>query len=70
MDITISIKDFRDIITGKQTYRKCPSCDKNGLEYWDEEGVSVLPCPHPSWGNNYCSGPCEECNGVGYIPNA
>lgn len=68
--IEISVEEFRKIITGKQTYRKCPACDKEGKEYWDESGMSVLPYPHPDWGDNYNEGPCQECDGVGYIPNA
>lgn len=67
--IELSIGELRDIITGKQTYRKCSACDKSGLEYWDENGMSVQSSPHPSWGDSYESGPCEECDGVGYIPN-
>jgi hypothetical protein len=65
--IFIEIDDLRDIITGKAQFRKCPACDKNGREYWDETGVSVLPYPHPDWGDNYESGLCEECSGIGYV---
>jgi hypothetical protein len=69
MFIEIETETLRNIITGKQTYRKCPACDRSGREYWDEQGVAVLPCPHPDWGENYGSGPCESCDGLGYILN-
>ena len=64
----IEIQQLRDIITGKRHYRKCPRCDNDGKEYWDETGTSVLPYPHPDWGDNYDSGPCENCDGLGFIP--
>jgi hypothetical protein len=67
--IEIEIEFLRDIITGKQTYRKCLACDKNGREYWDETGTSVLPYPHPDWKDNYECGPCDNCDGIGYVPN-
>ena len=70
MDIIISNQELRGIITGRITYRKCPACDKNGLEYWDENGRGVSPVPNPAWGENYCEGACEECGGLAYIQNA
>jgi hypothetical protein len=70
MEIVISVETFRNAITGKTTYRKCPCCDKYGKEYWDENGCSPLPFPHPSWGENYESGNCQECDGVAYVENA
>lgn len=65
----LSKEEYRNIILGKITFRKCPACDNNGREYWDEEGVSVLPYPHPDW-ENYSEGDCENCNGLAYIPNS
>ena len=62
-------EELRNIILGKVTYRKCPSCDNDGREYWDETGASVLPYPHPDWGDNYNTGNCENCDGIGYVPN-
>jgi hypothetical protein len=70
MDIIISTKRFREIITGKIKYRKCLACDNEGREFWEETGCSVLPYPHPDWGDNYESGPCDVCEGVGYVENA
>lgn len=63
----ITSERLRDIITGKIKYKKCPCCDNEGYEYWDENGVSVLPYPHPDWGNNYERGACQNCCGVGYV---
>lgn len=63
----ISIEELRNIILGKIQYKKCPCCDNNGFEYWDEEGISVLPSPLPEWGENYGKGICENCNGLGFI---
>lgn len=67
-EITINTDYLRDIILGHVQFRKCPACDNAGREYWDETGTAVLPYPHPDWGDNYESGPCEYCNGLGYIP--
>ena len=71
MTTVIDTDDLRKIITGETKYRKCLKCDNNGQEYWDETGVSVLPYPHPDWGNNFESGECDTCDGVGFveIPN-
>lgn len=66
----IEIQKFRDIIIGKQIYRKCLCCDNNGRVYWDETGISVLPYTHPEWGDNYDSGPCDTCEGIGFVPSA
>ena len=65
----LDTEELRNIITGKTSFRKCPCCNKEGLEYWEETGVSVLPYPHPDWGDNYESGPCDECDGLGYVQN-
>ena len=69
-DINIEVEYLRDIITGKQTFRKCPACDKDGREYWDENGNGANSYPHPDWGVDYDSGPCRNCDGLAYIPNA
>ena len=69
MYIELETEVLREIILGKRTYRKCPACDNNGVEYWDESGESVLPYPHPDWGSHYNTGPCENCDGLGYLPN-
>jgi hypothetical protein len=65
----LSRDEFRAIILGKITYRKCPCCDSEGLEYWDENGNGTGPCPRPEWGDNYESGLCDNCDGLGFIPN-
>jgi hypothetical protein len=67
MDITP--EELREIILGKITFRKCPCCDNDGYEYWDENGISALPSPHPSWKDNYTKGACQNCHGIGYISN-
>lgn len=59
--------ELRGIILGKIQYRKCPNCDVNGREYWDENGEGAGPYPRPEWGDNYESGSCENCDGLGYI---
>lgn len=64
-----SLEELRQIICGEISFRKCPACDKNGLEYWDENGNGVSSFPHPDWGDNYQCGPCESCDGLGYIEN-
>lgn len=66
---TLDTKELRAMLTGEVNVRKCPACDKEGKEYWDENGCSPLPYPHPDWGDNYDCGQCESCKGVGYIWN-
>lgn len=58
--------ELRRIIFGKDVFRKCPACDNEGREYWDENGCPARPSPLPEWGDNYVSGDCEQCNGLGY----
>lgn len=62
-------EDLRKLILGKITYRKCPNCDNDGQEYWDENGEGVCPHPREEWGENYNQGDCENCDGLGYIPS-
>lgn len=62
-----SIKEMRDAITGKTQYRKCPNCDNNGKIYWDENGEGVCAFPRTEWGNNYESGTCDCCEGLGFV---
>jgi hypothetical protein len=61
-----SNQELRQIIFGKTIFRKCPACDGDGQEYWDENGCPSLPYPLPEWGNNYVCGDCEQCDGLGY----
>lgn len=61
-------KDWmRDLIRGKIIFRKCPDCDKDGRQYWDENGENCQPSPKEEWGENYGEGPCETCDGLGYL---
>lgn len=66
----VETKWLRDVILGKITFRKCPCCDNNGREYWDENGDGVSPFPRPEWNGNFDSGECENCGGLGFIENA
>ncbi len=68
MDITLDIEELRDILLGKMVYKKCLCCDKDGMEYWNEDGEEVGPSPRKEWGDNYCEGSCENCNGLGFVP--
>jgi hypothetical protein len=55
------------MILGKDQYKKCPNCDLEGTEYWDENGQGVSPYPRPEWGEKYDSGDCENCGGLAYV---
>lgn len=59
--------ELRRIIFGKDNFRKCPSCDKEGKEYWNEDGSLVGSAPLPEWGDNYQRGDCQDCDGLGYV---
>lgn len=37
------------------------------MVFWDENGQSVLSYPHPDWGENYDSGECDNCDGLGFV---
>lgn len=63
----LSTEELRNIILGKTVFKKCPCCDKNGTEYWDEDGNNAGPAPRPEWGNDFCTGTCENCDGVAYV---
>ena len=56
---------LRDVILGKIKFKKCMKCDADGKEWWSEEGVLL----HPSQANpeKDNSGPCEVCDGLGYV---
>ena len=67
MYITIEKEDFRKILLGKVSVRKCPYCDNDGMEYADEDGRNASPYIHADWGENYVSEPCQNCSGLGCI---
>ena len=54
------------VIRGKVTFRKCPSCDKDGLElqYYNEDGDPCLSTEESAWRSM-----CEDCDGIGYLQN-
>lgn len=66
-EFTFDKEDLLDIILGKVQYRKCPCCDSNGLQFWDEDGMGLGPYPRQEWGEDYGQGPCDNCDGLGYI---
>lgn len=67
---TLPRKEFVDIILGKTTYRKCPLCDENGIQYWDNEnGTDIQSYRKSEWGDEYNAGCCENCEGLGFIPS-
>jgi len=65
----LSNEELRSIALGKFTARKCPSCDNNGIEYWDgNTGLGAGPNPPKDIPKEDVSfGSCENCNGIGYI---
>lgn len=54
----------RDVISGKINFRKCPLCDKDGIEIqaYDDNGN---PCAsdHPEARHETC----ESCQGLAFI---
>ena len=65
--IELSAEEIRNIITGKTTYRKCPLCDDNGIEYlrYDENGYEV----GPDFQGEFFRDDCANCDGVAFIKN-
>ena len=79
-DLYVSSQELRNIITGKTSYRKCPSCQGEGIEYWVErdrksinsvsvqEYTDTLENRTEGLGDVFkWSSECENCNGVGFI---
>lgn len=64
-----SIEEVRMIIQGHISYRKCPSCDNQGQEWWDgETGTGVGPCAPFGCNPEYIShDDCQSCGGLAYI---
>lgn len=64
---TITKQELCDIIKGKIRFSKCLCCNNDGMVFWDENGQSVLSYPYPDWGENYDSGECDNCDGLGFV---
>lgn len=69
MSVFYTKEEVRGIIQGKLSYRKCPCCDNDGLEWWDGmTGLGVGPSPpHTCSVEDLSSGQCQSCGGVAYI---
>ena len=55
---------LRGVINGEIRFRKCPTCDNNGIEHqaYNAEGT---PCDaDDDTAERY---PCEKCDGIAYI---
>lgn len=57
---------LRQVISGGITFRKCPDCDKNGIEYqsYNEYGNTCRDDDETAERH-----PCEKCDGIAYIQN-
>ena len=72
--ITLSIEEMRDIIEGRTTYRKCPSCGGSGeWLYVDGYDLPVSPVVYGQAGGkdnvDNSTQACEDCGCLGYIEN-
>jgi len=64
----LDLEETRDLILGKLKYRKCPYCDNTGREYWDgDTGLGVSPSPIGIDPDKLAQGPCDNCEGLGFI---
>lgn len=55
---------IRQVISGEITFRKCPACDSNGIEYqaYNEYGNSCNADDETAERH-----PCEKCDRIAYI---
>jgi hypothetical protein len=55
---------LRKVICGEITFRKCPTCDKNGVEYqcYNSNGDTCRPDDETAERSV-----CEKCDGIAYI---
>ena len=62
--IDCEIAWLRDVINGTIRFRKCPTCDNDGIEYqaFDENGE---PCSSDT--EDSMRHPCEKCLSLAYI---
>lgn len=61
-------EDVYRMMRGNYRFKKCPSCDINGRQYYDGStglGVSNTPAGIPL--DDLAEDTCDECNGYGYF---
>ena len=64
----LELEDLRKLALGKLQWKKCPCCDLNGQQYWDNStGEGLSPGPSHIDPVNLDQQNCENCFGVGYI---
>lgn len=64
----LDVEEVRDLIKGKLKHRKCPSCDNNGVVYYDGgTGMGVNSSPASIDPERLATESCEDCNGLAYI---
>lgn len=64
----IEPEELRDIILGKQEYRRCPQCDGRGRVFYlnsSDEAVSFKVYDESD--DKDQDDQCDNCNGVGYL---
>lgn len=56
---------LRATITGEIIHGICLSCNGSGEENWNEDGEDIKP--GHSYADDRSNGPCENCEGLGFI---
>jgi hypothetical protein len=61
--VTVTVEEFRDLISGRFTFFKCIDCDGKGYVSYDgNTGESITPHTDPA---SICRVGCESCDGLG-----
>ena len=64
----LELEDVRKLALGKIQWKKCPCCDLNGQQYWDNStGEGLSPSPSYIEPEKLDHQNCENCLGVGFI---
>ena len=58
-------EQMRNAIMGKG-WKACLKCNTSGIENWNDDGDDVRP--GDSSDPDRCTGTCETCDGLGFVP--
>lgn len=65
-DLLVEPTYLNRVIRGKIQFRKCPSCDIDGIELQRYNSETGEPCD-PEDPDRMEPEPCRDCDGIGFI---
>lgn len=69
----LSTEQYRDVIEGKIHFRKCPSCNGHGYDYYDTTTGEIVDRHNDNLLQSLklefslSTDSCEICKGLGYV---